>query len=129
MDYGGHGSRFFNNLVVTKPYAGSCIGLGGFESGKGDAFFNNTCALMGASAGSNGAVGGISQCDPKYNDMHDNHYYTPNGTAVLRCGSGTVPVEQLFSKHGSVYVPPAHPDTGTLRRYRPCEACTLAVRG
>ena len=26
MDYGGHGSEFYTNLVVTKPYGGDCIG-------------------------------------------------------------------------------------------------------
>jgi hypothetical protein len=71
QDYGGHGSKFTNNLVVTKPDGGACIGLANFEAGHGDEYSNNTCALVGSSS-AQGSVGHISQCDPAENNMHDN---------------------------------------------------------
>merc|ERR1712228_652228 len=44
MDYGGHNSRFWNNLVIVAPYDGqNCINVGDFKKGLGDAFYNNTC--------------------------------------------------------------------------------------
>lgn len=47
MDYGGHDSKFYNNLVVNYPYDGQrCLNLGGgFKPGHGDLFFNNTCIV------------------------------------------------------------------------------------
>ena len=33
MDYGGHGSTFHSNLVLTKTSRGSCLGLGPFLKG------------------------------------------------------------------------------------------------
>ena len=66
---GGHGSKFWSNLVVTKSDGrGDCVGLGGFEPGHGDAYYNNTCALPGMS-GESGKVGGVP-CDPQQVDMH-----------------------------------------------------------
>ena len=70
MDYGGHGSSFVSNLVVTRPTRGTCLGLGPFLKGHGDTFANNTCVLPGT-AGAD-SVGGISQCDPNFMTMHDN---------------------------------------------------------
>jgi hypothetical protein len=49
------------------------------EPGHGDEYSNNTCAVMGASAGAKSSVGHISQCDPSENTMHDNTYFTPTG--------------------------------------------------
>lgn len=60
---GGHGSKFWNNLVITKSDRnGDCMGLGGFEAGFGDEYYNNTCALPGA-AGLSGNVGGRRAID------------------------------------------------------------------
>lgn len=93
---GGHGSKFWNNLVITKPDGGDCIGNGPYLPGLGDAFFNNTCVLPGM-AGASGNVGSVSQCEETQNDMHDNKYYTQAGNATLgRCGL----VTDMFAKNG-----------------------------
>ena len=105
MDYGGHDSRFFNNLVMVEPYDGSnCINVGGFKAGIGDAFFNNTCISgigewdMGSGCGSPACanhshkvpemdvVGQVSECDTNYTALKTNRYFTPHGNASLRCG-------------------------------------------
>lgn len=98
MDYGGHGSSFTSNVVVTKPGAGDCLGLGPFLKGLGDTYANNTCALIGQSGLA--SVGGVSQCDPKFMTMHDNIYFTPSGNASLGCGGHAVPVSSLARTHG-----------------------------
>ena len=97
MDYGGHGSKFTSNLVLTKPSNGDCIGLANMEPGHGDEYSNNTCALIGASSGAKSSVGHISQCDPAENIMHDNTYFTPTGKGTLG-GCGDTPIEKLFAK-------------------------------
>jgi hypothetical protein len=99
MDYGGHGSKFTNNLVVTKPHGGACMGLGGFEAGHGDEYSNNTCALLGGNSSSVDKVGSISQCAPAENTMHDNTYFTPSGKGTLG-GCGNTPIGDLFAKDG-----------------------------
>ena len=98
MDYGGHGSEFYSNLVVTKPYGGDCLGLGGFFAGEGDGYYGNKCVLMGQS-GLQG-VGSVSNCDPRMMNMHDNEYYTPTNNATLRCGGSSIPVGKIYSEHG-----------------------------
>lgn len=99
MDYGGHGSLFTSNLVVTKSYGGACMGLGGFEAGHGDTYANNTCALLGGNSTTVDKVGSISQCAPAENTMHDNTYFTPSGKATLG-GCGNTPIQDLYAKDG-----------------------------
>ena len=55
-------------MVTKSDGRGDCVGLGGFEPGHGDAYYNNTCALPGMS-GESGKVGGVP-CDPQQVDMH-----------------------------------------------------------
>jgi hypothetical protein len=98
MDYGGHGSTFSANLVITKTSRGACLGLGPFLRGLGDEYYNNTCVLLGDSGDE--SVGSVSQCDPDYNTMYDNRYYTANGTALLGCGGRKLQVESLYESHG-----------------------------
>ena len=101
-------------MVTKSDGRGDCVGLGGFEPGHGDAYYNNTCALPGMS-GESGKVGGVP-CDPQQVDMHgartsghffvarnlcraasltqwhdiictDNSYFTAHGNASLgSCG-------------------------------------------
>merc|ERR1712025_488523 len=104
MDYGGHDSRFYGNLVVSVPYDGqNCVNLGSFKKGHGHAFYNNTCVSgvdqWGWSSGSGSPVdvdhsrkppnmnhvGSIAQCDPNIVEIHDNQYYSPDGNASIRC--------------------------------------------
>lgn len=96
MDYGGHGSKFFSNLVITKGDNGACIGNGPYLPGLGDAYYNNTCVVQGDS-GAKGVVGYVAQCTETQNEMHDNHYYTLPGNATLgSCGL----VTGMFAKNG-----------------------------
>lgn len=90
---GGHGSKFFSNLVITKPGGGACIGNGPYLPGLGDAYYNNTCVLPGNTGG---MVGHISQCEETQNEMHDNKYYTATGNASLNCGL----VVDMYAKNG-----------------------------
>ena len=94
-----HGSRFTNNLVVTKPHGGACMGLGGFEAGHGDGYSNNTCAVLGGNASAADSVGSISQCAPAENTMRGNTYFTPSGKGTLG-GCGSTLIEELFAKDG-----------------------------
>jgi len=73
MDYGGHGSKFFSNLIITKTSSGDCIGLGPMLAGLGDSYYNNSCALPGVS-GTNG-VGGV-QCDPQAHKTYQAYKWT-----------------------------------------------------
>jgi hypothetical protein len=94
---GGHGSKFYNNLVITKPENGACIGNGPYDPGLGDSYYNNTCVLPGMS-GAAGMVGHVAQCEETQNDMHDNKYYTTPGNATLgSCGL----VTDMYAKNGN----------------------------
>ena len=120
MDYGGHSTAFFNNLVMVMPYDGSnCINVGGFEKGVGDAFFNNTCVSgigewdMGSGCGSPACanrshtvpsmdvVGQVSQCDPKRTSLARNRYYTPHGNATPRCGGTAASLSDVQRQFGN----------------------------
>ena len=128
MDYGGHDSSYHHNVNVVHPMDGQqCINTWAFGA-KGNApcagspgvtngtcshahlFFNNTCALLAD------VVYGTSQqisCEAKeggFNPgaaarmtrMHDNAYYTPNGTARLKCPDKTAEVPLAFLQSGGV---------------------------
>mmetsp|Transcript_1429 Transcript_1429/g.2265 ORF Transcript_1429/g.2265 Transcript_1429/m.2265 type:complete len:761 (+) Transcript_1429:492-2774(+) len=51
MDYGGHDSKFHDNLVVVLPYDGqNCYNVGPFLENHVDLFVNNTCVCGAAPA-------------------------------------------------------------------------------
>eukprot|EP00040_Diaphanoeca_grandis_P010287 m.52629 g.52629 ORF g.52629 m.52629 type:complete len:878 (+) comp21637_c0_seq1:31-2664(+) len=104
MDYGGHDSKFHDNLVVNYPYDGqNCVNVGGFEQRHGDGFYGNKClAGIGGKQKPSGCgdpscftgdargvdvVGHVAQCDPEYIRLGNNSYYTPHGNVTLGCGS------------------------------------------
>ena len=92
MDYGGHGSKVWSNLVVTKSGGrGTCMDLGPFLPGFGDRYYNNTCVLPGDS-GETGAVGWISGCQPNETEMHGNKYFCTHGNCTLKCGGTAYPI-------------------------------------
>ena len=100
MDYGGHGSIFIDNLVVTKPGNGNCMGLGPFKEGLGDTYVDNVCVLLGQS-GSGGSVGGVSQCSPRFYHAANNQYYlTAHSNATMRCGGKELPLAGLYGQTG-----------------------------
>eukprot|EP01097_Dermamoeba_algensis_P009260 TRINITY_DN6454_c0_g1_i1.p1 TRINITY_DN6454_c0_g1~~TRINITY_DN6454_c0_g1_i1.p1 ORF type:complete len:324 (-),score=60.71 TRINITY_DN6454_c0_g1_i1:53-1024(-) len=90
MDYGGHNSHFYSNLVITRPYDGqNCLILDPFLEGNGHAFYNNTCVQFGCSSSRPGAcddtVSFLYQCDPEYVTVKRNQYFTPHGNATVSC--------------------------------------------
>lgn len=98
MDYGGHGSTFHNNMVVTKMGASQCFDLGGFLPGLGDAYYNNTCVMPGSCGiGSLGFV----PCDARQMAMHDNEYYLNDfSNASIQCSGSNVPLKEMYERNG-----------------------------
>eukprot|EP00928_Gymnodinium_smaydae_P099579 TRINITY_DN9543_c0_g4_i1.p1 TRINITY_DN9543_c0_g4~~TRINITY_DN9543_c0_g4_i1.p1 ORF type:complete len:904 (-),score=125.31 TRINITY_DN9543_c0_g4_i1:128-2839(-) len=92
MDYGGHGSAFTDNLVITKTGRGECIGVGPFLRNLGDAYVNNTCWVMASS----NVVGSVAQCDPDYIDFQNNRFGTLHGDSELDCGGTKVSLIDLY---------------------------------
>ena len=117
MDYGGHDSRFANNLVVNTPYDGqNCFNVGPFVEGHGDSWTNNTC-LVGVSGSGASAklyqVGAQNQCSEDYFLTGDNKFFTANGTSFIKCAGQYITLEEAQSKHNvqpgstSAVYPPA----------------------
>ena len=96
MDYGGHDSDFYANLVVTNPYDGqNCFDVGSFKPGHGDGFWNNTCIIMGCrNPTCVDKVTSVSQCDPDIVTLRDNRYFTTHGNATISCGGKMLSVTE-----------------------------------
>lgn len=101
MDYGGHGSVFERNLVVTKLSRGQCLALASFLRGYGDIFRNNTCWLMGSATTSEAdSVGLVDQCDAAFVNLSGNRFGTAKGNATLNCGGRAISIGELYSATG-----------------------------
>eukprot|EP00041_Stephanoeca_diplocostata_P042079 m.10090 g.10090 ORF g.10090 m.10090 type:complete len:895 (+) comp7208_c0_seq1:114-2798(+) len=89
MDYGGHDSKFTNNLIVTLPYDGqNCLNVGGFLPGHGDDFSDNTCFVVGCfSYTCDDVVAHVAQCDPTIVTVTSNTYYSKHGNGSISCGN------------------------------------------
>jgi len=104
MDYGGHDSKFTNNVILSIPYDGqNCVNLAGFLPGHGHSASNNTCAVgigghhTGSGCGDPTCINvtrtqlmdhvvHLSQCDGTV-QIHGNRYYSPSGNTTVSCGS------------------------------------------
>jgi hypothetical protein len=107
MDYGGHGSTFHDNMVVTKSGGGQCFDLAQFLPGLGDSYFNNTCVVQGTGAGSSL---GFVPCDTTEVVMHDNLYYlSAYKNASIQCSGTNVPLIDMYAKDGLEKDSAAHP--------------------
>jgi hypothetical protein len=100
MDYGGHDSKFHDNLVLLRTYdEQNCFNLGDFLQGHGDVFYNNKCLLTTDRGPDTYAF--FYQCDPSnvagsmYIQLHDNEYFTFNGKAQVNCGGYNVSLSDL----------------------------------
>jgi hypothetical protein len=83
MDYGGHDSIYENNLVMAYPNKGGrCVGFGSFLAGHGHVVRGNTCLA----SRSDNAIIFLSKCNKSNVILHDNFYFTPNGSAAVECG-------------------------------------------
>jgi hypothetical protein len=68
MDYGGHDSKFHDNVIVAVN-GQNCIGTTTFVTGHADMNYNNSCVVYGTE---------------KVEDLFANCYYPqPNGSAAL----------------------------------------------
>jgi len=109
QDYGGHDSKYHNNLNIVHHYDGqNCINTWPFKLGHppcGDwstsadcshahRFTNNKCIVLYTDVYSPGA----GDCPPnlkKMATMLNNNYYTPHGNASLTCGKRQVTIPEL----------------------------------
>ena len=97
MDYGGHDSKFWKNLIVVMPYDGqNCFNMASFFPGHGDGWYENRCIVTYVDV-----VGTILQCNSNnlqesvQVDLHGNQYYTPHGNASVNCGRKSIPLAVL----------------------------------
>ena len=83
MDYGGHDSIFEDNMVVTYPNRNSqnCVGFGSFSPGHGHTVRRNKCIIPHSDRPSIA----VDHCNGTNADLHDNEYYSPNGTILVHC--------------------------------------------
>jgi len=95
MDYGGHGSVFERNLVITKTFRGECVNLGPFLRGLGDSYTHNVCWMLAKLPAAKDFVGEVDKCDPEYLELAHNTYGTVAGNATMKCGSSAIPINQL----------------------------------
>jgi len=97
MDYGGHSSKFYNNLVYADG-GKSCYGTGSFLEGQADTFETNTCIV--ARSRRNGErpfirieddispqLGHLFQCSLIGMNPVRNRYYTTTGNGTFACGN------------------------------------------
>lgn len=120
MDYGGHDSRFESNLVMSYPYDGQqCVNMGGdYVAGHGHVVRDNRCVVglggrnVGSGCGDPSCAGGtedpdrletvvtIYGCQDTHAVLIANRYFTPNGTALFRCGDEINSLEDFQNKYG-----------------------------
>mmetsp|Transcript_36805 Transcript_36805/g.89360 ORF Transcript_36805/g.89360 Transcript_36805/m.89360 type:complete len:539 (+) Transcript_36805:3-1619(+) len=91
MDYGGHDSRFYGNLVyATNKH---CFGTGSFQKDHADEFFNNTCIVVSTRNPDDSKVGTLYQCSTDGMNPTQNRYLTQSGNATWSC----LPHSELFT--------------------------------
>lgn len=61
---------------------GKCVGFGSFFPGHGHVVRGNTCLV----SRSDDAIIYLSKCNKSNAILHDNFYFTPNGSAAVECG-------------------------------------------
>ena len=100
MDYGGHDSTYEDNLVLSYPNKPGlkCIGFGSFFPGHGHVVRNNKCLVPQ----NNQAIISLSRCNKGYAILHDNQYFTPNGSVAVECGdqNSLLPLYRLQETFG-----------------------------
>lgn len=107
MDYGGHDSAFFDNLV----YGEQCFGTGSFIKGHADKFYNNTCIAVNNANN----IGRLWQCSVDGMNPTNNTYFTSDGNATWTCGDEDFTLPEMQKKGfelGSVIG--ATPDVETI---------------
>jgi len=101
MDYGGHDSIFEFNLVISYPdhFSQNCVGFGSFFPGRGHTSRYNKCIVP-----HNDREGiSLQHCRNSNAVLHDNEYYSPNGTLLVHCwddDEGPVPFEEAQESFG-----------------------------
>jgi len=90
MDYGGHDSSFFSNLV----YGRQCYGTGSFLKGYADKFYNNTCIVIN----NDNKIGHLFQCSVDGMNPTNNIYFTSDGNATWTCGDDDFTLNEMQQK-------------------------------
>jgi len=100
MDYGGHDSIFEDNLVMAYPNKPGvkCVGFGSFFPGHGHVVRRNKCLVPRT----DDAIISLSRCNHSNAILHDNAYFTPNGTVTAECGDqkSLLPLHRLQESFG-----------------------------
>ena len=107
MDYGGHSSKFTNNLV----YGGNCYGTGSFLNKElADVFEYNVCILVDKNRPAKN-VGNLFQCS--INDgmnPANNNYFTNNGNGTWLCGDNELTLKEMqkagFEPNSTIAITP-----------------------
>jgi hypothetical protein len=94
MDYGGHSSKFWNNLVYSDNK--KCYGTGSFLEGQADEFTNTTCILAQDAP----TIGHMFQCASFGMTPMFNRYYTTTGNGTFACGSQDVLTLEEMQEQG-----------------------------
>lgn len=100
MDYGGHDSVYEDNLVLAYPNKPGvkCVGFGGFFEGHGHLVRQNKCLVPR----SDDPIISLSRCDHGNAILHDNQYFTPNGSVTVECRDqdSLLSLDQVQQKFG-----------------------------
>ena len=126
MDYGGHDSKYHGNVNVVHPYDGQqCVNVwefaksgnapcvGGEEDGAcshAHMFYNNTCVVLADYFYGTQQQEQCTADDGTFNEdaragmvrLHDNAYFSPNGTVLLKCPDKHDEVTLAFLQSGGV---------------------------
>jgi hypothetical protein len=95
MDYGGHDSKFFRNLVYASDNK-HCFGTGSFVEGHADVFDMNVCIVDGEDT----RIGTLYQCSTDGMNPTRNRYFTRSGYATWSClpDSESITLKEMQSK-------------------------------
>lgn len=95
MDYGGHDSIFEDNLVISYGNRDQrCINFGDFRPGHGHIVRRNTCLVP-----KSGVIIALEKCHQSNANLHDNRYFTPDGSATVECSYGAEPLSFDVVQH------------------------------
>ena len=97
MDYGGHSSKFWSNLVYSDNK--KCYGTGSFLEGQADEFNNNTC-ILAQQKDSAPRLGHMFQCADFGMKPNSNRYFTATGNGTFACGDQMEVTIQEMQKQG-----------------------------
>jgi len=102
MDYGGHDSKFYHNLIITSNTRKHCYGSGSFRTGHSDLFEHNICILNKKEDTTTIQIGHTYQCSTDGLRLQNNTYYiTIDGNGTFGCGNdGALTLQEMQQNVG-----------------------------